>query len=84
MVKRDTRMLASLPEVRVAHVCTLTGGYHELPSSIEELRPAPKPSPAEQQSKLRRITHLIYKHLLKVVYGDIYRVGQNCVYIRRI
>ena len=33
-----THTLASIPEVRVAYVCTLTGGYHELPSSMKVAR----------------------------------------------
>lgn len=46
--------------------CQLTGSYNSLPSVIGELCPEPPLPPKEQAAKLRRITHLIYSHLLKV------------------
>lgn len=46
-----------------------SGNYRDLPSAIERLKPAEPLTPAEETSKLRHVTHLIYSHLLKVQNG---------------
>ena len=43
------------------------GGYRSLPAAIEELRPAPPPSPAARAAALRLMDQMLRSRLLQVI-----------------